>query len=112
MFIRQVYYFKDSGKLFYSYSMNYDYTDEPLRLNFKEVFPDIDLQTIDIMEWLEPDEEIESKFNEGYMVSVDVSIIPHQLVFTKIPKPEELPEDEQFVTTKDCLGALEEVGVI
>lgn len=111
MFIRQLYYNKDNGNLVYGYSMNYFHTDETPRLDFAEAFPHIDVETIGLMEWLEPDEEIEAKMNGNYTVTVDVTVTPHQLVFTEIPEPEPIPEDEQNATVEDYEAALKELGV-
>lgn len=116
-FLRRFYYDLETGKEI-TYYVQIQYGGTLIVNTFEkdfEIYKSLEGRSFEntgVFEWFEPDEEIELKFNGNYNVSVDVSVTPHQLVFTEIPKPEELPEDEQPVTTEDCLNALEEVGVI
>ena len=114
MFIRKHYYDLTSGKTIWSYMMKGNFIVRSIddELNTIPELRNRTLEDTGVMEWLEPIEEIESKMNGNYIVSVDVSVEPHALIFTERPKPEPIPEDEQSVTTEDCLEAFEELGVI
>lgn len=111
MFIRRIYYNVDDGKFLYGYSMNGNFTPSSISDELKSLFIDKDVSKISHFEWLEPDEEIEEKFNGNYDVSVDISVEPHALVFTEIPQPEPIPEEERDATVEDYEKALSELGV-
>ena len=111
MFIRRIYYNKLSGEVLYHYSQNVlPEGIEPEKLSIEECLPNENPEEIEIMEWTKIDEDIETKFNEGCKISVDISTIPHQLIF--INPLDSIPEDERPVTTDDCITAFEELGVI
>ena len=111
MFIRRIFYKKLSGEVLYYYSQNTIPEElEVGKLTIEECLPNENPEEIEIMEWTKIDEDIETKFNEGCEVSVDVSTIPHQLIF--INPLDSIPEDERPVSTGDCITAFEELGVI
>lgn len=114
MFLRRIYYNTLSGEILLNYSMNGDLmiVDTTKDIQFHRLNEYVLIEDIGVFEWLEPDEEIESKFNGGYSISIDVSTTPHQIIFTEIPEPEPIPEDEQPASQEDYETALEELGVI
>ena len=114
MFIRRHYYDLNTGDTVWSYMVEGNIMRRST-LDELNTIPELNHRTQDdtgVFEWLEPNEEIESKFNGNYSVSIDVSTTPHALVFTEIPEPEPIPEDEQPASPEDYETALEELGVI
>lgn len=107
MFVRRLFYNSTNGVLLYSYSAECNVEDNSLIMRVEEAVPDQDPTTVGIMEWLERDEEVETKMNGDYDISVDVSATPHTLVFTEKPAQEETDE----ATIEDYEKALSELGV-
>lgn len=111
MFIRRIFYSLETGEVLQNYSMlgnGFHITDSELDFGVYEELQGHSLEDTGVMEWTEPDEEIEVKMNGNYVVSVDVSVEPHALVFTE---KEAIPEDEQTATLEDYKTALSELGV-
>lgn len=114
MFIRRHYYDLTNGKTIWSYMMKGNFIIRSIddELNTIPELRNHTLEDTGVIEWLEPIEDIENKMNGTYIISVDISVEPHALVFTEKPKPEPIPEDEQPASPEDYETALEELGVI
>lgn len=113
MFIRRHYYELTNGRTLWTYMASGTLVARSVEEELAAV-PELKNrapETIGTMEWLEPVEDIEAKFNGAYDVAVDISATPHALVFTERPKPEPIPEDEQPATAADYEAALEALGV-
>ena len=114
MFIRRLFYNKSTGDIVYRYVATGRIVIHSIDEDFATIqeLKNYSLEEMGVLEWLEPDEEIEEKMCGRYDVSIDISSDLHKLVFTELPEPEPIPEDEQPVTTLDCLEAFEELGVM
>lgn len=111
MFIRRIFYKKNTGEVLYHYSMSTLPAEiEPAILSIEDCLPDENPEDIEIMEWTEIDESIETKFNEGCRVIVDISTIPHQLIFTN---PIDLtPEEDRPIDVGDCIQVFNDLGIV
>lgn len=113
MFIRRHYYDLTTGETIWSYMLNGNIKKSTVTEELETV-AELEGRTLEntgVMEWLEPNTEIEAKMNGDYIVSVDISSVPHALVFTERPKPEPIPEEEKEASIEDYEVALKELGV-
>lgn len=111
MFLRRLYYDLTSGSVIDFYTATGIDSIWSVDDDFKYHAQLANRSSLDtgILEWIEPDEEIESKISGDYDVSVDLSEEEHKLIFTERSEP--LPEGDQEATAADFEAALAELGV-
>ena len=104
MFVRRLYYDRETGNTLHSYIMSGDIVILPV----DEVAAGLGLTDYGYMEWMEPDPAIEDSFARSYgRVSVDVTQEPHALVFD-YSEPPDVPSalDVLDARVTDCEGAI------
>ena len=106
MFVRRVFYNLTDGAVLYAYSAECNVEDESLFMRIEDAVPNHDPATVGVMEWTEPDTDLEAKLNGDYDISVDVSVDPHELIFTEIVAPE--PSDDDEITDSEALKIITE----
>lgn len=101
MFVRRLYYDRETGNTLHSYVMSGDIVILPA----DEVAAALGLINYAYMEWVEPDPAIEDSFARSYgRVSVDVTQEPHALVFDMSEPPETYNEYADMQVALSVLG--------
>lgn len=107
-FIRRIYYLLATGEIIYGYSMENEHYMPSIEADYEvyaQLKPYADRRDeIGLMEWIEPDPEIEDQFARAYGYSVDVSQDPPALVFDFTPPPEPEPEIDERDEALRLLG--------
>ena len=104
MFVRRIYFNPETGEILHSYMMSGDIKP----LTAAQEAARLGLENWAVMEWREPDPEIEQNFVDSYgRVSVDVSGESPVLVFDFTPLPE--PEPNEYEQYYAAMSAVLEV---
>lgn len=106
MFVRKVYYDRDSGDVVAMYSMD-GAISVPSQSQDEEIFASIkDNPSILCLVWNEKDQEIEDGFSRCTGFTVDVSGPVHRVEFdyTPLPEPTEYPDPVQMEQALNELG--------
>lgn len=106
MFVRKVYYDRDSGDVVAMYSMD-GAISAPSQSQDEEIFASIkDNPSILCLVWNEKDQEIEEGFSRCTGFTVDVSGPVHRVKFdyTPLPEPVEYPDPATMEKTLNELG--------
>ena len=106
MFIRRLFYNPETGEVLHSYMMQGDIKP----LSAVQEAARLGIEKWNVMEWTEPDAEIEQNFVDSYgRVSVDVSGEEPALVFdfSPLPEPEPSEYEQYYNAVSAALGVTE-----